>query len=139
YRGDQWTTGTPARLGPRVPQPHQLHRTIAPRGRRIPTPPTPWIRMSLFGVGAFPWLRGGPLTLVVFAVIQMTKNVGINVIIVLASLQAVPGELLEAARIDGAGAWRSEEHTSELQSRFDLVWRLLRDKTKRDEWWRYGG
>src|SRR5699024_2925552 len=46
YRGDQWTTGTPARLGPRVPQPHQLHRTIAPRGRRIPTPPTPWIRMS---------------------------------------------------------------------------------------------
>src|SRR5699024_986057 len=48
YRGDQWTTGTPARLGPRVPQPHQLHRTIAPRGRRIPTPPTPWIRMSPF-------------------------------------------------------------------------------------------
>src|SRR5699024_11529635 len=27
--------------------------------------------------------------------------------------------------------WRSEEHTSELQSRFDLVCRLLLEKTKR--------
>src|SRR5699024_11264026 len=26
--------------------------------------------------------------------------------------------------------WRSEEHTSELQSRFDLVCRLLREKNK---------
>src|SRR5699024_1627197 len=67
---------------------------------------------DLFGAGPFPWLRGGPLTLVVFAVIQMTKNVGINVIIVLASLQAVPGELLEAARIDGAGAWTRFRHVT---------------------------
>src|SRR5699024_11800278 len=28
------------------------------------------------------------------------------------------------------GAWRSEEHTSELQSRFDLVCRLLLEKKK---------
>src|SRR5699024_12182800 len=29
-------------------------------------------------------------------------------------------------------AWRSEEHTSELQSRFDLVCRLLLEKKKHD-------
>src|SRR5699024_11882018 len=29
---------------------------------------------------------------------------------------------------------RSEEHTSELQSRFDLVCRLLLEKKKADEW-----
>src|SRR5699024_12808995 len=29
-----------------------------------------------------------------------------------------------------SGSWRSEEHTSELQSRFDLVCRLLLDKKK---------
>src|SRR5699024_12313864 len=29
-----------------------------------------------------------------------------------------------------AAAWRSEEHTSELQSRFDLVCRLLLEKKK---------
>src|SRR5438067_8681376 len=28
------------------------------------------------------------------------------------------------------GSWRSEEHTSELQSRFDLVCRLLLEKKK---------
>src|SRR3712207_8658011 len=31
---------------------------------------------------------------------------------------------------DGAGAWRSEEHTSELQSRQYLVCRLLLEKKK---------
>src|SRR5699024_11490927 len=30
--------------------------------------------------------------------------------------------------ITGVGWWRSEEHTSELQSRFDLVCRLLLEK-----------
>src|SRR5207249_5529622 len=30
----------------------------------------------------------------------------------------------------GCGTWRSEEHTSELQSRFDIVCRLLLEKKK---------
>src|SRR5437868_8148599 len=38
-------------------------------------------------------------------------------------LVAAGGE--HAAGKDGTEAWRSEEHTSELQSRFDLVCRLL--------------
>src|SRR6266513_4677814 len=33
------------------------------------------------------------------------------------------------------GMPRSEEHTSELQSRFDLVCRLLREKKKLQVWW----
>src|SRR5699024_12705433 len=31
------------------------------------------------------------------------------------------------------GKWRSEEHTSELQSRFDLVCRLLLEKKKKNK------
>lgn len=58
------------------------------------------------GIDGPPWLRGGWLTLVVFAVIQLTKNVGINVMILLGALQAVPQELVEAGRIDGAGSSR---------------------------------
>lgn len=58
------------------------------------------------GLEPEPWLRGGWLTLVVFAVIQLTKNVGINVMILLGALQAVPKDLTEAARIDGAGGPR---------------------------------
>src|SRR5699024_11402343 len=34
---------------------------------------------------------------------------------------------------DIGGGWRSEEHTSELQSRFDLVCRLLLEKKKNTE------
>jgi transposase len=42
----QRTTRTPPRLRPRLPQPHQLHRQIAPRERRLQTPPTPSIVKS---------------------------------------------------------------------------------------------
>ena len=35
------------------------------------------------------------------------KNFGYNMIILLAALQAVPRELYEAARVDGAGALRA--------------------------------
>lgn len=66
--------------------------------------------LDLVGVGPFPWLRGGWLTLMVFAVIQLTKNVGINVMIFLAALQSVPQELIDAARVDGAGPWTRFRH-----------------------------
>ncbi|GAA1488069.1 carbohydrate ABC transporter permease [Brachybacterium sacelli] len=59
--------------------------------------------LGAVGIDGPPWLRGGWLTLVVFALIQLTKNVGINVMILLGALQAVPHELVEAGRIDGAG------------------------------------
>lgn len=62
--------------------------------------------VGIFGIHGVPWLRGGWLTLGVFAFIQLTKNVGINMMIFLAALQAVPQELVEAARIDGANRWR---------------------------------
>lgn len=58
------------------------------------------------GLEGLPWLRGGWLTLVVFAVIQLTKNVGINMMILLGALQAVPQDLIDAAKIDGAGPLR---------------------------------
>ncbi|GLI26433.1 sugar ABC transporter permease [Agromyces rhizosphaerae] len=62
--------------------------------------------LAFLGLDPLPWLRGGWLTLSVFAFIQLTKNVGINVMIFLGALQAVPQELIEAARIDGAGRMR---------------------------------
>ena len=47
-RSDQRTTRTPPRLRTRLPQPHQLHRTIAARDRRVQTAATPWIVKSRF-------------------------------------------------------------------------------------------
>jgi multiple sugar transport system permease protein len=40
------------------------------------------------------------------------KNFGYNMIILLAGLQAIPDELYEAARIDGASAWRRFRHVT---------------------------
>ena len=62
------------------------------------------------GVAPVDWL-GDPLwampTIIGFAV---WKNFGYNMVILLAGLQAVPRELYEAARIDGASTWRQILH-----------------------------
>src|SRR5699024_12251330 len=44
--------------------------------------------------------------------------------------RAETGDTAAIGAIQSAGTWRSEEHTSELQSRFDLVCRLLLEKKK---------
>ncbi len=66
--------------------------------------------LGLVGIHPVDWL-GDPHwampTIILFAV---WKNFGYNMIIFLAGLQAIPPELYEAARIDGASAWRQFRH-----------------------------
>jgi multiple sugar transport system permease protein len=70
------------------------------------------VNYALGGLGLHPvdWL-GDPHwampTIILFAV---WKNFGYNMIIFLAGLQAIAPELYEAARIDGASAWRQFRH-----------------------------
>lgn len=62
------------------------------------------------GVSPVDWLgdpRWAMPTIIGFAV---WKNFGYNMVILLAGLQAIPRELYEAARIDGASAWRQVLH-----------------------------
>ena len=71
-----------------------------------------WANHVLGALGIHPvdWL-GDPHwampTIILFAV---WKNFGYNMIILLAGLQAIPAELYEAARIDGASPWRQFRH-----------------------------
>ena len=58
------------------------------------------------GVDAPNWLNEPGWALATVIVLQGLKNVGINMMVVLAALQAVPAELEEAARLDGAGSTR---------------------------------
>ncbi|MDT0158801.1 sugar ABC transporter permease [Microbacterium sp. ARD32] len=83
--------------------------------------------VGLVGAGPLPWLRGEWLTLAVFAVIQLTKNVGINMMIFLAALQAVPQELLDAAHVDGAGRWTRFRHVvlPQISSAIIMVFMLM--------------
>ena len=70
-----------------------------------------WL-LSFVGIDPIDWL-GDPHwsmpTIILFAV---WKNFGYNMIILLAGLQAIPEDLYEAARIDGASWWRQFVHVT---------------------------
>ncbi|WP_352396723.1 sugar ABC transporter permease [Kineosporia sp. NBRC 101677] len=59
------------------------------------------------GVDGPNWLRGDATAMASVVVVQVIKNVGLNMVLFLAALQGVPGDLYEAARVDGASRWRS--------------------------------
>ena len=62
--------------------------------------------LSVLGVEGPNWLRRPEAAMAAVIIVQVFKNVGLNMILFLAALQGVPEELQEAARLDGAGAWR---------------------------------
>ena len=52
------------------------------------------------------WLGSTTWTIVVVALVNAWKFMGVNMLVYIAGLNAIPGELLEAARTEGAGWWR---------------------------------
>lgn len=67
-----------------------------------------WLNYALGGIGIGPidWLGDPHWAMPAIIVFAVWKNFGYNMIILLAGLQAIPAELYEAARIDGASLWR---------------------------------
>ena len=57
------------------------------------------------GIDGPNWLRSGGTAMAAVVIVQVFKNVGLNMVLFLAALQGVPQELYEAARTDGASAW----------------------------------
>jgi sn-glycerol 3-phosphate transport system permease protein len=58
-------------------------------------------------VGISPdWVTNAHLAMLLVVTAAVWKNLGYNIVFFLAGLQNVPGHVLEAARIDGAGPWR---------------------------------
>lgn len=62
--------------------------------------------LGAFGIDPIDWLGDPHWAMPAIILLSVWKNFGYNMIILLAALQAVPAELYESARIDGAGAWR---------------------------------
>jgi multiple sugar transport system permease protein len=62
--------------------------------------------LSWFGVAPIDWLGNPAIAMPAIIVLAIWKNFGYNMLIFIAGLQNIPDDLYEAARIDGAGAWR---------------------------------
>lgn len=61
--------------------------------------------LATIGITGPNWLREESTALITVVVIQVFKGVGMNMVLFLAALQNVPGDLYEAARLDGASRW----------------------------------
>jgi multiple sugar transport system permease protein len=62
--------------------------------------------LGLVGIGPIPWLSGSHWALLSIVFLDVWKNVGLAMLILLAGLQGIPPSYNEAASIDGASAWR---------------------------------
>jgi multiple sugar transport system permease protein len=72
------------------------------------------IAQILHGVGLQPidWLGDPVWAMPAIILLAVWKNFGFNMLIFLAGLQSIPGELYEAAQLDGARAWHQFRHVT---------------------------
>ncbi len=68
--------------------------------------------LGQLGIGPVDWLGDPHWSMPAIILFAVWKNFGYNMVILLAALQAIPGELREAARIDGANAWQQLRHVT---------------------------
>jgi multiple sugar transport system permease protein len=66
--------------------------------------------LAWLGLDPIDWLGDAHWSMPTIILFAVWKNFGYNMIILLAGLQAIPAELHEAARIDGANAWQRLRH-----------------------------
>ncbi|WP_287372978.1 sugar ABC transporter permease [Oceanithermus sp.] len=67
----------------------------------------PWLAGLLVPGYTLNWMTNGPLALFVVSLAATWKMLGYNIVFFLAGLQNIPEELIDAARVDGAGPWLS--------------------------------
>jgi multiple sugar transport system permease protein len=63
--------------------------------------------LGLFGIAPIPFLTSQDLALPAIAATTVWWIIGLPMMLFLAALQQIPGELYEAAALDNAGRWRS--------------------------------
>ncbi|MEV4385359.1 sugar ABC transporter permease [Micromonospora sp. NPDC049580] len=67
------------------------------------------------------WMQSPAMTMPAMVIASTWMNMGGAVLIYLASLQNIPGELYEAAELDGAGIWGRIRHVTIPQTRLILA------------------
>jgi len=66
--------------------------------------------LAWFGLDPIAWLADPRWAMPAIVVLAVWKNFGYTMIIFVAGLQAIPEQLYEAARLDGASAWQRFRH-----------------------------
>jgi multiple sugar transport system permease protein len=83
---------------------------------------------SILGSAHLPksqWTQSPTVAVLSLVLVATWSNVGSATIIYLAGLQTIPGELYEAAELDGASIWQRIRHVTIPQMRFILIILLL--------------
>ncbi|WP_322410831.1 sugar ABC transporter permease [Microbacterium invictum] len=70
------------------------------------------IVLSFFGFGRIAWLQDPQTALLAIIIMSIWQALGFKIILYLAGLQNLPGEVLEAAEIDGASPWQRFFHVT---------------------------
>jgi len=81
--------------------------------------------LGVFGLPPLAWLDSADTAMISLVLVATWANMGATTIIYLAGLQSIPGELYEAAELDGAGLWKRLRHVTIPQMRFLLLVMLL--------------
>jgi multiple sugar transport system permease protein len=68
--------------------------------------------LSALGISPVDWLGDPRWAMPAIVLLSVWKNFGYNMIILLAGLSAIPADLYEAARLDGAGRWALFRHVT---------------------------
>jgi len=62
--------------------------------------------LGYLGIQKIPWLTSSDTVLIAISLTTVWRNLGFTFIIYLGGLSTMPGEVLEAAEVDGATGWR---------------------------------
>jgi len=68
--------------------------------------------LGIFGIPSQKWLSDPTLVMPSIIAMSIWQGLGVNIIIFLAGLQAIPSELLDAASVDGAGGGARLRHVT---------------------------
>ncbi|KIF77128.1 ABC transporter permease [Streptomyces sp. 150FB] len=71
------------------------------------------------------WSNGSDTALISLVIVATWANMGGTALIYLAALQGIPGELYEAAELDGANIWQRVRHVTIPQTRFIMLMLML--------------
>ncbi|WP_377273940.1 carbohydrate ABC transporter permease [Peterkaempfera sp. SMS 1(5)a] len=71
------------------------------------------------------WVQSPHTAMISLVLVSTWANMGGATLMYLAALQSIPGELYEAAELDGAGLWRRIRHVTIPQLRFIMLVMLL--------------